>query len=142
MTPEGKVKEAVKKLLREHGAYWHMPVQNGMGAPALDFHVCHNGRYAGIETKAKGKHATVRQNATMMSVMRAGGSVFLIDDSEGADMAALVSWLTMQSNSRIVSPAVYQSFGASKDESRDDRFGDPEHSERQQSAEPGSSDLQ
>lgn len=132
MTPEGKVKDAVKKLLREHGAYWHMPVQNGMGSPALDFHVCHNGRYAGIETKAKGKHATERQLRTMREMRRAGGSVFLIDDPVGQDMAALISWLTMQSHMRVVSPSVYSDAEyklENYDESRDDRSGDDEHKE-------------
>ena len=57
-TPEGKVKEKVKKLLKAHGAYYHMPVQNGMGAPSLDFIGCHRGLYYGIETKAGNKQPT------------------------------------------------------------------------------------
>lgn len=135
MTPEGRVKEAVKKLLKEHGAYWHMPVQNGMGSPALDFHVCHNGRYAGIETKgSRGIGATARQQHTMHEIMRAHGSVFLIDSIEGPDMAALFAWLTMLNNTaRYVSPAVYQSFEIQAEESdnepRNDRSGDDEHKE-------------
>lgn len=134
VTPEGKVKEAVKKLLKEHGAYYHMPVQNGMGAPALDFHVCHNGRYAGIETKAKGQPATVRQQRTMREIMLSGGSLFLIDSTDGADMAALFSWLTMQSDRvRYVSPSVYACFEDTLEEDdnepRDDRSGNDEHPE-------------
>lgn len=110
-----------------------MPVQNGMGAPALDFWICHNGRFAGIETKAKGKHITNRQQHTMHEIMRAGGSVFLIDDPLGADMAALISWMTMQSTrTRYVSPLVCKSFEAileeNDNEPRDDRPGNSEHS--------------
>jgi hypothetical protein len=91
MTPEGKVKQAVKDLLRSHGAYWHMPVQNGMGDPSLDFHVCHLGRYASIETKALGKSWTPRQLLTKEKIERAGGRVFLID----GDLTELKQWLSL-----------------------------------------------
>jgi hypothetical protein len=90
MTPEGKVKEAVKKLLRKYKAYYHMPVQNGMGSPALDFHVCHNGKYMGIETKAPGKALTPRQTLTAKEIRAAGGQVFVTD---GTDLEVLEFWL-------------------------------------------------
>lgn len=95
MTPEGAIKEAVKTLLKRYGAYKHMPVQNGMGEPALDFHVCHKGFYAAIETKAKGKHLTARQLRTARQVQASGGSLFFIDDTSPArnDFASLVGWL-------------------------------------------------
>ena len=82
MTPEGKVKERVKKLLKKYGVYYHMPVMNGMGAPTLDFVCCHNGRYLTIETKAPGQKPTKRQELTMASVTAAGGYVFVVDGSD------------------------------------------------------------
>lgn len=90
-TPEGRVKSTVKTFLKLCRAYWHMPVQNGMGQPALDFHVClpilitpdmvgsRVGLYVGIETKAKGKSFTPRQQVTANAIVEAGGKVFLID---------------------------------------------------------------
>lgn len=81
-TPEGKVKDRVKKLLRAYNVYYHMPVMNGMGAPTLDFVCCHNGRYITIETKAPGKKPTPRQEITMNDVRKAGGFVFVVDGSE------------------------------------------------------------
>jgi hypothetical protein len=92
-TPEGKVKSDVDKQLAAGGAYKHKPVMNGMGAPALDYHVCHRGFYAGIETKAPGKHPTVRQIRTMREVLAAGGSLFLIDHGSSVDFAQLVGWM-------------------------------------------------
>lgn len=89
MTPEGKVKAAVDALLKEFGAYKHKPVQNGMGEPALDYHICHRGIYAGIETKAKGKLPTARQMNTIRRIVAAGGSVFFID----GDLTELRNWL-------------------------------------------------
>ncbi len=93
MTPEGKVKLAVDKVLVSAKAYKHKPVMNGMGAPALDYHVCHRGVYAGIETKARDKKPTVRQIRTMKDVVAAGGAVFLIDSDDGKDFSQLQGWL-------------------------------------------------
>ena len=92
MTPEGKVKEKVKKLLKAHGAYYHMPVQNGMGAPSLDFIGCHRGLYYGIETKAGNKQPTPRQETTIAQIRAAGGLAFVVNEVSGLD--ELEAWLT------------------------------------------------
>ena len=78
-TPEAKIKDQVKKLLAKYGVYWHMPVQNGMGAPSLDFICCFQGRYLAIETKAPGKKPTPRQENTIRQIQQAGGTAFIID---------------------------------------------------------------
>lgn len=91
-TPETKVKNKVKALLKEHGAYWHCPVQNGMGAPSLDFICCHRGRYFGIETKAGNKKPTPRQETTINQIRLAGGLAFVVNEVSGLD--DLEYWLT------------------------------------------------
>ena len=91
MTPEGKVKWAVRELLKEHGAYWHCPVQNGMGKPSLDFVGCHRGRYFAVETKADGKKMTKRQELTAEEIIAADGRVFEVVGTSG--LAALQHWL-------------------------------------------------
>ena len=91
-TPEGKVKDKVKKLLKLHGAYWHMVVQNGMGAPSLDFVGCHKGLFYAIETKAGNKQMTPRQEATAAEMRKANGKVFLVNEVEG--LPDLENWLT------------------------------------------------
>jgi penicillin-binding protein-related factor A (putative recombinase) len=88
-TPEGKVKDEVKKLLVKHGAYYHMPVQNGMGTPTLDFIGCMKGYFFGIETKAPGKKPTPRQLLTIKNMESAGGTCFVID----GDLSELQQWL-------------------------------------------------
>jgi hypothetical protein len=72
MTPEGKIKVKIRKLLNEYDVYCFMPVQMGMGAAGLDFH-CVVGWYTGgpdipliplaffIEAKRPGKRPTLRQ---------------------------------------------------------------------------------
>ena len=89
MTPEGAVKREVKKVLKEYKAYYHMPVQNGMGAPTLDFVGCYNGRFFAIETKAPGKKPTPRQEVTVALIKAAGGEAFVID----GDTGGLRQWL-------------------------------------------------
>ena len=91
MTPEGRVKVKVKALLKEHGAYWHCPVQNGMGSPSLDFVCSHRGRYFGIETKAGNKRPTPRQETTMKEIRLSGGLAFLVNEVEGFE--ELRDWL-------------------------------------------------
>lgn len=93
MTPEGKVKAAIKRLLdKTEQCYYHFPVQNGMGAPTLDVVGCHSGRFFAIEAKAPGKVPTVRQEGTISRMRDARGQVFVIDGSEES-MASLREWL-------------------------------------------------
>lgn len=78
MTPEGRIKEGVKKVLKRHGCYYHMPVMNGMGDPTLDFVGCHNGWFFAIETKAPGGKPTQRQEVTIARMRAAGAAVFVV----------------------------------------------------------------
>ena len=78
-TPEGKVKDAIKKELARAGAYYFMPVQNGMGKPSVDFLVCSRGRFIAIEAKAPGRSPTPRQLLTLEEIKESGGATVVID---------------------------------------------------------------
>jgi len=85
MTPEGRVKAAVKKYLASQGAYYYMPVSNGMGrVGAPDFIVCWNGRFIGVETKAPGKRGNTspNQDREIAAIRAANGLAVVIDDVE------------------------------------------------------------
>lgn len=84
ITPEGKVKRAISKELNRLGAYYFMPVQNGMGQPALDYMVCFRGKFFTIEAKAPGRSPTNRQWATMERVRTSGGVAIVVDSVESA----------------------------------------------------------
>lgn len=90
-TPEGKIKEKITALLKEHGVYYFMPVQTGYGAAGLDYHCCHLGRAFFIEAKAPGKKPTDRQWDTIIKMRAAGGTVFVVYGDE--TLAAVSSWL-------------------------------------------------
>lgn len=62
-TPEGRVKNKIKKYLKERGAYHYMPVQNGMGVVGIpDIVGCYNGQFFAIEVKAPGNKSGVTPN--------------------------------------------------------------------------------
>jgi hypothetical protein len=88
MTPEGRVKEAVKKRLKELGIWHFSPVSNGMGRHGIpDLICCWNGRFLAIETKAKGKRANTSalQDIELTAINSAGGIAVVIDDVEQLD---------------------------------------------------------
>lgn len=90
VTPEGKVKAAIDKLLKQHHAYYLKPVQNGMGAAAVDYHGVHQGFGFVIEAKAPGKEPTPRQINTLRAHAAAGGACFFVS----GDLTELSNWLT------------------------------------------------
>lgn len=52
-TPEGKVKDKIKKILKEHNIYYAMPMGTGFGnAGVPDFLCCMKGQFLAIEAKA------------------------------------------------------------------------------------------
>jgi len=78
-TPEGKVKRRVSFILKHSPeVYYFMPVQTGYGSPTLDYLGSSRGRAFAIETKAPGKHPTVRQLAIIREMEKAGMKVFVI----------------------------------------------------------------
>jgi hypothetical protein len=85
MTPEGRVKEAVKKLLKARGIWYYMPIQNGMGVVGIpDFICCWNGKFLAIETKAPGKRSNLTPNQVrhLAAIADAAGVAIVIDDIE------------------------------------------------------------
>ena len=85
MTPEGKVKAKVNKMLAKYESevYRFMPVQMGMGAPSLDYLICAGGRFVAVETKVPGKKLTPRQEQTAHAMECAGARVVVVRDDAG-----------------------------------------------------------
>lgn len=93
MTPEGKVKRDIDKVLDKYkpALWWHKPVQNGMGKPCLDYHCCYKGLYFAIEAKAPKKDLTARQSITRDDILAAGGTVLRVRNE--AELQLLRDWL-------------------------------------------------
>lgn len=85
MTPEGKVKKKVKEYLQSIGAWYYMPVTNGMGRVGCpDILVCYKGLFMAFETKAPGKikNVTANQEREINDIISAYGLALVVDDVE------------------------------------------------------------
>jgi hypothetical protein len=87
MTPEGKVKSAIREALAEWGplVYDFWPVPTGYGKRTLDVLGVFCGVGFAIEAKRPGKDLTVKQAETRDQILAAGGYVFKIDSVEGVE---------------------------------------------------------
>ena len=85
MTPEGKVKKKVKEYHQSIGAWYYMPVTNGMGRVGCpDILVCYKGLFMAFETKAPGKikNVTANQEREINEIISAYGLALVVDDVE------------------------------------------------------------
>lgn len=100
-TPEGRVKSAVKKWLRDRGVWFFMPVSNGMGQVGIpDIICCYKGLFVAIETKAPGKRGNITENQrrVIMEIQLAKGYAWVVDGTE--DLALLFDTLDITHNLR------------------------------------------
>lgn len=80
-TPEGKVKDKIKVILKRHNVYYAMPMGTGFGnAGVPDFLVCLNGGFLAIEAKANGGKTTALQEKNLAEIEAAGGQTLVINE--------------------------------------------------------------
>jgi Holliday junction resolvase len=81
MTPERKVKDKVKKILDQHGAYYFLPATHGYGSSGVpDIVACVKGKFIGIECKAKGNTTTALQDRNLKQIEDTGGIALVINE--------------------------------------------------------------
>jgi len=85
MTPEGRIKELIKRVLEKHKAYVFMPVPTGFQSRSVDYFACVKGRFIAIEAKAPGKVPTSRQDYVLGLIKDAGGLTFVCDSKASVD---------------------------------------------------------
>lgn len=97
MTPEGKVKVKIKRLLFRYNAYFFMPATGGYGRSGVpDFVGCVNGKFFAIETKAADNKPTALQQEELDSIRQHKGVAFVVNEVVGYDL--LVKWLEEQAS--------------------------------------------
>jgi pantoate kinase len=80
-TPEAKVKEKIKKILKEHGAWYAMPMGTGYGNSGVpDFLVCLNGEFLAIEAKAGKGIPTALQEKNLRDIKVSGGYAWVVNE--------------------------------------------------------------
>ena len=81
MTPEAKVKAAVKKMLTTSHAYFFSPYGAGMGRAGIpDIIALKNGHMFGIECKAGKGKTTALQERELHAIEAAGGTALVINE--------------------------------------------------------------
>lgn len=81
-TPEGKVKDKVKKLLDRKGVYHFSPYMAGFGRAGVpDIIACVAGSFYAIECKAGSSKPTALQQKEMQKIVDAGGQVMVISET-------------------------------------------------------------
>ena len=91
MTPEGKTKKDIKKILDAYkpDLWYFMPVnKHTRGIP--DFVGCYKGKFFSIEAKSFNGTVTELQSDTINTIKKAGGTALVIRD---ADLPTLRAWL-------------------------------------------------
>ncbi len=91
MTPEGKVKKQVKKILDDLGAYHFSPMMDGYGRSGVpDIIACYKGRFLAIECKAGDNKPTLLQLRNIESIKHNGGLAIVVNEGNIGALLALV----------------------------------------------------
>ena len=93
-TPEGKVKNQVKKILDKYQAYYFMPATGGFGRSGVpDVVGCLHGVFFSIECKAGKGIPTALQEREMRNIKNAGGYAWVINEANVEELSTLLAGL-------------------------------------------------
>ena len=90
-TPEKKVKDKVRKMLTDEGAYHFMPATHGYGTSGVpDIVGCFKGRMFAIECKAGDNKPTALQMKNLAAISAAGGYTEVINEENLMDVLVML----------------------------------------------------
>ena len=93
-TPEGKVKDEVRRVLKALNIYYFMPATGGYGRSGVpDIVGCVNGRFVAIECKAGLNQPTALQEREMENIKNAGGVAVVINEGSVRGLVDLLRGL-------------------------------------------------
>lgn len=98
-TPEGKVKDKIKVILKRHDVYYAMPIGTGFGnAGVPDFLCCvpPNGVFLAIEAKAGKNTTTALQDKHIDAILERGGEALVIDENNLGKLESKIKLLKGQ----------------------------------------------
>ena len=91
-TPEKKVKDKVRKMLTESGAFHFMPATHGYGTSGVpDIVGCYKGRMFAIECKAGDNKPTALQMKNLALISGAGGYTEIVNETNLDAVGALLA---------------------------------------------------
>lgn len=92
-TPEVKVKDKIKAIIKACNGYYCLPVMSGMnenGTP--DFLVCIGGIFIAVEAKAGNNTPTTLQKVRLREIRSKGGIAVVVNERGLADFAQLCNF--------------------------------------------------
>jgi hypothetical protein len=91
LTPEAKVKAKVKKILDIVGCYYFFPQTGGYGSSGVpDIVVCHQGKFIGIECKARDNKPTELQKHNLELIKKNKGLALVINESNIEELVTIM----------------------------------------------------
>ncbi len=95
-TPEGRVKNKVKMLLKQYpDVYWVMPRGTTLGRTGVpDFLMSVKGTFVGLECKARPNKPTARQEYELECIRKSGGAALWVDETTLPEFEALLCTLS------------------------------------------------
>lgn len=94
-TPESKVKDKIKAMLKQKGIYYAMPIGTGYGNSGVpDFLCCVQGHFLAIEAKAGKGRATALQLKHISQIKAQGGTALIVNEENLHELATLLEQLS------------------------------------------------
>ena len=94
LTPEGKVKEKVKAILKRRGVWYCMPRGQTYGRAGIpDFLCCYRGRFIAIETKAGRGKATSLQLRELNDIVAHFGCALIVREANVEQVESLLDFI-------------------------------------------------
>jgi Holliday junction resolvase len=95
LSPEGKVKAEVVKILRRHDVYYFFAAMNGYGRSGVpDIICCANGKFLAIECKAGANETTPLQDKEIAKIQSAKGNAVVARETNLDIVETIVKELT------------------------------------------------
>lgn len=82
MKNEADVKKAIRKILKDRGAYACAPISGGFGSSGVpDILACYRGKFLGIEVKFGKNKTTALQEKNLKMIDHAGGFGIVLNET-------------------------------------------------------------
>ena len=93
LTPEGRVKAAVRKILDAEQVYHFSPAANGFGRAGIpDIICCVNGAFIAFELKAGKGKTTALLDREIAAISGHGGIVMVINETNIDKVKEIIQW--------------------------------------------------
>lgn len=96
LTPEGKVKDKCKDIMKKHGVWQFSPSMNGMGRAGIpDLICCVNGFFLAVECKVGKGKTTALQDRELAAIRTAEGVALVVNEDNLDELEQIIEGLLL-----------------------------------------------